>query len=203
MNRKQSDARLVRRYVRNILKVYNDAPNLTRRAGAVWYKLESDRCRDYANRHGLTLDAVAGAAAAISPGLRWEHVFSYVHALRRDSRAIVPTYCREFARRAVRCLRGEPPENVLSGDKVTAFYQLLAGKNMDAVVVDGHAFNIARGIYTVFRKTLSYSPPSAARVTPRRYRLAAQAYQQAAESLYLYAHAVQATTWIHWRNINR
>ena len=203
MTRAQKDKRQVTRYAHNILAIYLDADDATRAAGANWYALEGIRCADFARRQGLTRDAVAGAAAAISPGLRYETTFSYLLALLVNPRASVPTYSKEFVRRAAAILKGAEPLTVLSGPKVTTFYSLLAGRDMSAVVIDGHALNIARGEYAVFRDREDYTAPAACRVTSRRYRLAAAAYREVAELVGAAPHAVQACTWIHWRDITR
>jgi len=195
------DARDVKRYAANILAMYLDADDATRAAGAVWYALERERCSDHGKRYGLTLDAVAGAASAISPGLRWEHALSYVNALQFNPRAAVPTYNKLFVRRAVAILKGARPEDVLGGLKVRAFYGLLSGHDLDAVVIDGHAWNIARGEFEVFRKRPDYKPSAGMEVTKKRYRLATLAYREIADLMGEPAHSVQAATWIHWRNI--
>jgi len=195
------DARNVKAYAANILALYLDADELTRAAGARWYALERERCADFGKRYGLTLDAVAGAASAISPGLRWEHALSYVNALQHNPRATVPTYSKLFVRRAVAILKGALPLEVLGGLKVRAFYGLLSGRDLDAVVIDGHAWNIARGQWAVFRNTPGTERIPAARVTAKRYALAAQAYREVAELVGEPAHSVQAATWVHWRNI--
>jgi hypothetical protein len=195
------DARDVKTYAANILALYLDADEATRAAGAVWYALERERCADYGKRYGLSLDAVAGAASAISPGLRWEHALSYVNALQHNPRASVPTYSKLFRRRAVAIIKGASPLDVLGGRKVRAFYGLLSGHDLDAVVIDGHAWNIARGELAVFRDRPGYSAPATAQVTARRYRLAVQAYREIAELVGEPAHSVQAATWIHWRNL--
>ncbi len=202
MTRDQIDARAVRKATANILALYLDAPELTQHAGRVWYAEEGKRCADFARRHGMTRDAAAGAAAAISPGMRWDYVFAHLAALVADPQARVPTYSREFVRRAVACLNGADPLTVLSGPKVTAFYQLLARRNLGAVVIDGHAWNICRWSADVFRSRPGYVPPEAGRVTTRRYRIAAAAYREAGEVLGEPAHSVQACTWVHWKNIH-
>lgn len=202
MTRAGKDARDTRRAVANILAIYLDAPALTQEAGRQWYAEARAQCVDFARRHRLKADAVAGAAAAISPGLRWESTFAHLAALRRDERAPVPTYCREFVLRALRCFAGEDPRAVLAGPKVTAFYELLAGRNMAAVVIDGHAWNIARGECVTFRDSEDYRAPAAAKLTARRHRVATAAYREAAEVLGEAPHAVQACTWIHWKNIH-
>lgn len=201
MKRATRDARAVKAYAHNILAIYLDADDATRAAGAQWYALEGERCADFGRRVKRSRECIAGAAAAISPGLRYETIFAYLAALLRDPRASVPTYSREFVARAVRILAGAHPLEVLSGPKVRAFYSLLSGADMDAVVVDGHALNIARGEYEVFRAREDYRPGAGARVTARRYRLVAAAYREVADLVGAAPHAVQAATWVHWRNL--
>lgn len=82
--------------VANILAIYLDASELTQAAGRVWYAEERARCQAFADRHKLTLQQVAGAVAAISPGMRWETVYSYLAAIRKDPTTSCPTYSREF-----------------------------------------------------------------------------------------------------------
>jgi hypothetical protein len=202
MTRAQSDARAIKRATANVLAIYLDASELTQEAGRRWYAEERQRCADFARRHSLTLQAVAGAAAAISPGMRWELVYAHLLALLVNPESSVPTYSREFVRRAVACLTGADPREVLGGPKVTAFYGLLSGTDLDAVVIDGHAWNIARGECMTFRNRPGYSPPARMEVTPRRWRIAVAAYREAAEVLGEPAHSVQAATWIHWKYIH-
>jgi hypothetical protein len=203
MIRARTDARLIKAYAKNILALYLDADAITRAAGAVWYAVERERCASFGAERGISGHLIAGAASAISPGMRWENVFSHLAALIANPNARVPTYSKEFVRRAVRILNGESPATVLSGPKVTAFYGLLSGADLDAVVVDGHAFNIARGQWEVFRKRPGYSPTAGSRINTARYRRTAQAYREVAEITGDAAHAIQATTWIHWRNITK
>ena len=202
MTRAQSDVRAVKRATANILAIYLDAPGLTQEAGRQWYAVERERCGDFARHEGLTLAAVAAAAAAISPGMNWDFVFSHLAALRVDPDARVPTYSREFVRRAVACLNGADPREVLGGPKVTAFYGLLSGTDLDAVVIDGHAWNIARGECLTFRERPGYRAPARMEVTPRRLRVAVTAYREAGEVLGEPAHSVQAAAWIHWKYIH-
>jgi hypothetical protein len=174
---------------------------LVQAAGARWYAEERARCVSFGERYGIAPENVAGAAAAISPGMKWDAVFAHLAALRLNPLHAVPTYNREFVRRAVRCLNGEDPALVLGGPKVIAFYKLLAGRDMAAVVIDGHAWNICRHDPVTFRRRPGYWPPAAARVTAYRYRVASAAYRQVGELLGEPAHSVQAATWLHWREL--
>jgi hypothetical protein len=127
--------------------------------------------------------------------MRWEFVFGHLAALHLDHAHKVPTYSREFVNRAIACLTGAAPLDVLSGPKTRAFYGLLSGRDCDAVVIDGHAFNIARGACSPIRG----GAPAAAAVTKARYRKAAAAYREVADLVGEPPHAVQAATWIFWR----
>ena len=188
------ETRTRRAWAANILAFYLDAPDLTRALGREWYAEESKRCADFARRHGRTLPAVAGAAAAISPGLRWEFTFAHLAALLKDPEAKVPTYSRANVLKALRCLRGDDPRDVLGGPKVIAFYNLLVtGAASGDVVIDGHAMDICRMSRKGVRNTERFE------IRAARYRVAADAYREAADVLGESAHAVQATCWIHWR----
>lgn len=196
--REKAERRAIVRAADNIIALYLAADNLTHSAGRVWYAEESARLADFAARHRISMTAACGAASAISPGMRWEFVPSHLSALIKNPKHSVPTYSREFVDRALRCLQGEDPAEVIRGPKTRAFYRLLAtGGGTDDVVIDGHAWNIARGIPAPIRGNV----PAAGRVTDRRYRIAAAAYREAAEVLGEAPHAVQAITWCFWRRM--
>jgi len=189
----------IARYTRNILRVYRDAPRRLKRDGAQWYAVEHEKLAALALDLGKPLESVAGAAAAISPGMRWDLVYYYVRELAgNDPDAVsVPTYSRANVDKAIRSLLGDDPLAVLGGPKVRAFYALLVSPSTsDAVVIDGHAYNIARAERTALRGD---NIPAAARVTSARYRWAEKAYRRAAELLNVAPHAVQTVTWLHWR----
>jgi hypothetical protein len=191
---------LVARYTRNVLRVYRKAPQSVKRAGANWYAIEADKLTALAVEIGAERIGVIGAAAAISPGMRWDLVDYYVRELAGPNadQVTVPTYSHANTVKALQCLNGHAPDDVLGGPKVRAFYELLRTRGeSDAVVIDGHAFNIARAERTGLR---GEGIPPAARVTAARYRWASKAYQRAAEILGIAPHAVQAVTWLQWRN---
>lgn len=195
--RERKNRRAVAAYAANILALYLDAPEVTRAAGREWYAAEGAMLRELARKIGRGEDATIAAAAAISPGMRWEFIAAHIAALSKNPAHKVPTYSREFVRRASVCLRGGDPDTELGGDKVRAFYACLrAGGACQDVVVDGHAINLARGEVANIRKL-----PAAGRVTRARYRRAAEAYREVAELVGEHPSTVQAATWIHWRNM--
>ncbi len=190
------------RYTRNIMRTYRAAPRKLKIDGAQWYAREHDQLALLAAELGQTIDAVSGAAAAISPGMRWDLVAHYVRELAGPNadQVTVPTYSHANTVKALQCLNGHAPNDVLGGPKVRAFYALLATRGAsDDVVIDGHAFNIARAERSALR---GENIPPAARVTTARYRWTAAAYRRAGELLGIAPHAVQATTWLHWRELH-
>lgn len=195
MTRAREDMRIIRSWADRIVGTYLDADDAIRAQGDAWYATESTALRRWADAHQLPHAAAIGAASAISPGMRWDFVLLHLSALAQNPKAKVPTYSRAFVDRANACLDGADPIDVLSGPKTRAFYrQLMAeGTCPESVVVDGHAFNIARGVVSPIRNAVSLA------VTPRRYRVASAAYRLAGEELGVYPAAVQASTWIYWR----
>jgi len=193
-------------YASNILARYDRTDEVLRAAGRGWYAAANLDCGRLAARYGLTLEQVAGAAAAISPGMKWELVLHYVERLiLKRGRKLdfnVPTYSLLFVNRARQCLKGkDQPSEILGGPKVTAFYTLLCNPR-DAwnVCVDGHAFNIAKGKRTPIRGAGSEDGKS---LTDRRYKLVAEAYRRAAAARGIIAHQMQASTWVAHRAIDQ
>ena len=194
----------VRRYTANILAVYARTDHVLRAAGAAWYGAAHKDCAALARKYGLTVEQVAGAAAAISPGMRWDLVLGYVERLigRKGSTGklgfAVPTYSKLFVDRARSCLRGKlAPSDVLGGNKVRAFYALLcdSGNGYD-VCVDGHAFNIAINAGRAPIRGENSKVPS---LTDKRYRMLSDAYRAAAQSVGILPHQMQAITWVQHR----
>ncbi|MFZ2738252.1 MAG: hypothetical protein WAY02_08475 [Burkholderiaceae bacterium] len=183
----------------NILAIYDSSDAETRRAGAEWYAVAHDDCAALARDLGLPAISVIGAAAAISPGMRWSLTIAHVgmlhKAMRNRQRHVVPTYRALFTARARAILRGELPEDVLRGPKVIAFYRSIRARgDCSDVVVDGHAWNIALGTIGPIRNNVT-----APRLTDRRYRTCAELYRQAGAARGVTAGAMQATTWIQHR----
>jgi hypothetical protein len=198
MKRAERHSREHVRYVRNILRSYRAATRNELHHGGAWYAREHDALAALARDLGLPTASVCGAAAAISPGMRWDLVAHYVRLLARDDwqRATVPTYAYSNVRKARACLEGQDPSAVLGGPKVLAFYELLITRaGSAAVVIDGHAFNIARRARVGIR-----GGQDAPRVGPALYKRLERAYQRAAEIAGTAPHAMQATTWLQWRN---
>ena len=185
-----------------------DRPADARRA-LEWYGAARIFCVGIGRPHGLTLEAVAGAIAALSPQVSWREQTAYAPAIldawAQDAPIPGPGYTANKVK-AVRILDGAPPLDVLGGPKVRAFYRciLTGGADPSAVCVDRHAWAIAHGI----ERTGSRGGAHAPELTAKRYREAAAAYVDAAARLrdaypalapILTPARVQSLTWTHWR----
>jgi hypothetical protein len=99
--------------------------------------------------------------------------------------------------KAERIYAGEDAFDVLGGDKVRAFYQtIVEPSSMDVdPVIDRHAFDIAVGQRT---------NDAARQVLGRKgeYARFADTYREAAHYLAIPPAALQAITWVHWREVN-
>lgn len=182
---------------RNITRLYRAATNEQRNAGAEWYRDAYTITVALAERHGYTVEQVAGVIAALSPLKSWgDNVNLAARAIRGgrlDSGAF-----KNSVDKVNKILAGIPAHEVLGGNKVRAFWHCIASAGQTtAVCVDRHAFDAA----TNTRHTDETRP----RLSDKRYREIADAYIRAAEILsresgvLITPSAVQATVWLVWR----
>lgn len=172
------------------------------RAALEWYDRARAWAESLAAAYGFTLEAVAGAVAALSPNVTWESQLEWtprvLEAFRVDAEALPgPAYGRNKGKAAA-ILAGADPLEILGGPKVRAFYAgIMAGGNTAAVCIDRHAWALAYGAGAVD-----------VCLTAKRYRDAAQAYRDATAALVrafptleaeLTPARVQALTWVYWR----
>ena len=175
---------------RNITKAYRLASEDDRRAGEQWYA----RAREFAATLDTDVSRAVGVIAAISPMMPWprnQSLAREIYAGRRDG-------CLSAnLNKAVRILNGESPLDVLSGEKVRAFYLNIMGiDNDDAVTVDRHAIMVAEN---------RNIPSDALKFNKGAMRQYASEYRNAARILSrevgypLTPAQVQATVWVWWR----
>ncbi len=175
--------------VTNIVECWERAPESVHADGSTWYQ------RAHGIAASLDSDAperAAGVLAALSPQTSWDHNVKLARRLYATGQASGHT--RLFCSRAHAIYRdGCAPLSVLGGNKVRAFYVLLADpSDATTVCVDRHAVAVALGrtLDKRQRKVLE-------RVGV--YDYVADAYRAAALILGIPAHVVQATTWLQWR----
>lgn len=179
----------------NIIRVWKQATVAELAEGMAWYS----------DAHALAVKLspespkhAAGVIAALSPMMGWGQNVNLAVRAYADGQASGALFSN--VAKANRILAGEAPEDVLGGDKVRAFYGVIADPSSDAVVVDRHAFDIAVGRVTnnVSRQALGRKGV---------YGSFAQAYVRAAKAISretgmdVSASQVQAVTWTVWRRL--
>lgn len=201
----------VRPHTRNITRAYRQASDAHKTAGREWYAAAHDLARE------LDPESPARAAAVIavlSPRVNWDinarlarqayaqragtigkiHPLAHPRVLAKS----LPTI-HGHGEKAHKILNGIHPANVVSGPKVTAFWQLIANPSAETVCVDRHAVDIAFGNVSDERTRGLYL----GRVG--NYERIAGMYVRAARILsreygrHITPAEVQATTWLSWR----
>lgn len=188
----------VRRYARNIERVLLSAAPHEVSDGVTWYARASAECRALALELRLPYATVVGAVAALSPQVRWERNLLGARQVLTGAPVSVAAY-RANIDKARRIAAGENPARVLSGPKVLAFYALIltAGATND-VCIDSIAILIALGIAPGPDVANEDAAPFFNR--PVTLRAIRAAYRRVARRRGLRPHAVQAITWLAWRN---
>jgi hypothetical protein len=187
----------------NILAVYNLASADDLREGLAWYNTAHNWCRVMAGANRPHLIARnAGIVAALSPMNAWNNnKRKAAEVISKRGRITVvkgqPNGIGLGANvsKAIAIYNGAEPLDILSGDKVRAFYSTILDPQGDVdPVIDRHAFDIAVGERT----------NDAARTILGRkgiYSAFAHEYREAAAIAGIGAPQMQAVTWITWRNI--
>lgn len=122
--------------VENLLAVWNQTPEDVRQSGERWYLDAQNAICDIARRHGKSRQAIAAAVAILSPSLSWEDNLRAVEVL-LDGRK--PQGYGRNVEKARLALAGAPPEMVVTGFKVRAFYDnILWPGEAEVAVVDRH-----------------------------------------------------------------
>jgi hypothetical protein len=176
-------------YEDNIRQVLAAATPEQVAAGKRWYQTAHTFAVGLAKRYNLTLEQTAGIIAALSPRMPWERNMACADELCRTgtTTGALPLSLE----RALLILYDTPPEKVLAGPKVTAFYANILNPQTDRPVIDQHAISVAYG------ERLARTPPEVRRAGGLERIVAA--FQAVAASVGLSVSAVQAITWYVWR----
>lgn len=196
--------------IRNILSIYMQATPVDIQEGTVWYNNAHSICVALSDKYNLPLSTVVGVVSALSPNNKWDRNII-------DAENIIRAYCFEYdypkvctfggnKDKAITILECEidSSENIcaiLKGNKTIAFFRgIFTNGECDEITVDGHAFNIWRGLYT----SLNEVPA----ISDKLYKTVSDAYKAASEAIYdltgddYSAAQIQAITWVAWRRIN-
>lgn len=195
---------------KNILAMYMQATPVDTQEGTVWYNNAHNICQGLADKYRLPLSTVVGVVSALSPNNKWDRNIM-------DAENIIRAYVCEYDYPKVCTFTGnkdkaitileceiDSSENIcgiLKGNKTIAFFRgIFTDGKCDEITVDGHAFNIWRGMYT----SLNEVPA----ISNKLYKTVSDAYREAAETINnlegtMYSAAqIQAITWVTHRRVN-
>jgi len=175
--------------VSNVLDCFATADPESMVEGLTWYD-DAHAFARYLSPHKISKGA--GVIAALSPMMGWDSNKKQAERAFRNLTAEGLGLTRNCVK-AERILYGADPLDVLSGNKVRAFYSTIVDPTgFDIPVIDRHAFDIAVGRVTddVSRSILS-----------RRgvYDAFGEVYVKAAKCAGVSSSQMQAVTWIVWR----
>ena len=161
--------------------------------GLSWYRNARNACTRLAKIYSLPLSVVVGILAALSPRNKWiRNVSDTEQLILLGSSATVSTF-NSNKDKALRILNGEPPLDVLSGNKVISFYKCVNFLGTDEVCVDSHALGVAKGNGERLKSR---------HVTDSDYFTIVKAYQEVASVLEIEPKQLQAITWLTYRRIH-
>ena len=180
------------------------------RQGKDWYQRAYDLSLSFMHTYeGLTLGQAIGVIAALSPNNKWERNCADAESMIKlwhqglDPRgAKVCTYNTNKDKAArileMESVDTEAIQDILSGQKVVAFYRCISGFK-DTVCVDGHAFAIFMGERIPTTQTPNIGKALYAAIT-RSYILASERSLDACGHVLTPAE-VQAVTWVTYRRL--
>jgi len=197
------------RHISGMLMLASQADILS---GLHWYQRAYDLGVKLIHEYdGLTMGQAIGVIAALSPNNKWERNCIDAEAMIKtwsiggDYNAIKVCTFNPNKAKAIAILSldmesvdTEAIPNILSGQKVVAFYKSIMGDN-NAVCVDGHAYAIFIGERIPTTKTPS--------ITPKLFETIQRAYQLVAKrsadlcGIELTPTQVQAVTWVTYRRL--
>ena len=196
--------------ISNILAVFYAATPVDKQEGTVWYTNAHQICQGLSDKYKLPLSSIVGVVSALSPNNKWDRNIL-------DAENIIRAYCMGYdypkvctfgsnKDKAITILECEIDSSdnicaILKGNKTIAFFRgIYTNGKCDEITVDGHAFNIWRGLYTSLNDVPAISNKLYKAVSDA-YRDAAVAINQQTKSDWS-ASQIQAITWVCWRRQN-
>lgn len=175
-----------RRYIANIVKVYNRATPDQKRRGADWYQSAHELASFLAEGD---VKRGAGVIAALSANKAW---YLNQRLARRAFAGEVAGHTADNLRKVERIMSGADPEDVLPmAMKTGNFYRcILDPQDQEAVCIDRHAHDIAVGA--------PWGDRERGLGAKGRYAVLSLAYRNAAAKLGVTPSVLQATTWVVW-----
>lgn len=213
----------------NILKAFGSATLDEIHEGRNWYRSALNLAFEMVEKYGTrfvdpedtverAIERAVAVIAVLSPRLSWPKnveltrwVYAETHAALTNPPAPVWTKSvldrfpglKANGKKALSILVGTPPEDVVSGPKVTAFFHAIANPNDPrGIVIDRHAFDVAVG------RVMDDRTRGIVLGRKGAYESFVRAYERAAEQLQaefpgITPAEVQAITWVAWRRTKK
>ena len=183
--------------------LYDHSTERERIDGLFWYDNAREHVEHRSTLYGLPTQTVAGILAALSPNTTWDNNLKDLDAMlgisalvgtgpELEAEVVVTTY-RANRAKALRILRGESPEGVLTGPrafKVPIFYRNIIG-DWSVPCIDSHAINAWFG----YRRTGG----KLSAVPVRTLRRITHDYTVASHKKGLTPAEFQAIIWVSWQ----
>lgn len=185
--------------VENVLGIYSNSTATHLEEGMSWYR----SAHEFAESLDVNIERSAGIIAALSPMSKWENNKNKA-AQFYNQNGIVCLNGKgngiglwKNVLKAQEIYAGAKPLDVLSGNKVRAFYLSILNPSDNSVppVVDRHAFDIAVG-----RRTDDKTRGILSR--KGMYDSFAEVYSEAAKTAGIGSAQMQAVTWVAWRDLH-
>ncbi len=175
-----------RRYMRNIIAVFNRATEDQKQRGANWYQSAHELAAFLADGD---VKRGAGVIAALSANKAW---YLNQRLARRAFEGDVSGHTADNLRKVRAIMEGTDPEDVLPmAMKTGNFYRcILDPSDQEAVCIDRHAHDIAVGA--------PWGDRERGLGAKGRYAVLSLAYRNAAAKLGVTPSVLQATTWVVW-----
>ena len=191
----------------NIISVFNLATETDKSEGFGWYGRALNFACDLHKAYEVPVPSIVGVIAALSPRNRWERN-------KQDAESMIKVFSAggDFAdlmelkvctfpsgkTKAAKILTENVSDSdailsILKGPKLQEFFCCIVSMN-DEVCIDGHAYSIWLGD----RVALADVPSIGVKLR----RTIKEDYRQAARTLGVKPHVVQAVTWVCWRRLH-
>lgn len=176
-----------RRYIRNIIRVYEQATEDQKTRGANWYRT-AHQLADFLAEGDVVKGA--GVIAALSANKSWD--LNQKIARRALTTGVLSGHTGANLAKAAKIIAGADPSTVLPMDAKTGnFYRcILDPDDQESVCIDRHAHDIAVG--------RPYGDADRGLSAKGRYAVLSLAYRNAAAKLGVSPSTLQATTWVVW-----
>lgn len=176
-----------RRYIRNIIRVWEQATDDQRERGANWYRT-AHQLADFLSEGDVKTGA--GVIAALSANKSWDLNQRMARRALRDG--VLSGHTSANLAKAAKIMSGVDPAEVLPMDAKTGnFYRcILDPDDQEAVCIDRHAHDVAVG--------RPYGDADRGLGAKGRYAVLSLAYRNAAAKLGVTPSVLQATTWVVW-----